>query len=670
MRFARLLSVVIGLWVTAAGAIPTDLAVRVDKLDTLKTQLALSNLTVDPTKFKNLKIAVLDNGFAGVGKGGENPAGKRFLPKNTEVIEDYPGVRKDPLDYRDPHGLHMAHIIWALTNYYEDDKGVGPKFRLYNSRGHEQFRAAVDNLITWKADIVLFSQNWETMGNFDGTGFIDDAVQEAVDEGVIWINAAGNYGGMVYNGPVKVAESEDKKSKLVKFGDNWFLRFKNNVDENDVQIILSWNSFHPGSEPIGTDKDLNLALYQESEPGKYTDTGAIYRSEKKQVTRSPKDDSETIHAREKISARLSAGGDKRFLIAVTVKGGSFDPNRDRLRVTIKSDKAAFTDRATGKRKDSVEFLDATDDGEIMVPADGAGLTVGDISEKSAKGPTRDGRGKPDVLMRHNSVTFTDKKTFFGTSYAAALLAGVVTNLKAAAPGLRQHHILKFRTGLPADFWKDLGWSNEIWRLHPEIQRQMAAHDLAPVGVQSIGANAYVAGCRKDPLASPLLAKVSDATKKAREDHRFFIYVRETPTWQTVKDPDERRKYPDREVVVSQQWVYDHSVKTDGRLIYDVYTPRLVKNTRTIPGEYYTVPGQLRRVPGTPEYSLEAYTVTVASKKMPWEQYGGEPSKFVELVQVKMPGSRGSGRVIDGSAATEIIWSTPTMSQLTSTVGGR
>jgi hypothetical protein len=60
----------------------------------------------------------------------------------------------------------------------------------------------------------------------------------------------------------------------------------------------------------------------------------------------------------------------------------------------------------------------------MVPADNPNvLTVGDMSPNSAKGPTVDGRIKPEILVEKSEVRFTNGLITSGTSNAAAMIAG-------------------------------------------------------------------------------------------------------------------------------------------------------------------------------------------------------------------------------------------------------
>src|SRR5206468_6392474 len=97
--------------------------------------------------------------------------------------------------------------------------------------------------------------SFEGGGNGAGLGPIDRIVSEAADAGILWINAAGNYGGRVYNGPVRVLS--DGYLRLRDGSDVASLRFRNHLDENTVRVTLTWNDYRE-QEDAGTDKDLDL----------------------------------------------------------------------------------------------------------------------------------------------------------------------------------------------------------------------------------------------------------------------------------------------------------------------------------------------------------------------------------------------------------------------------
>lgn len=376
---------------------------------------------------KNVKVAVLDSGFAGID--GKRP----YLPADAVLVEHYAPdfVRKfdlgdpdfiKPFRPGDSHGRQLAQIVWAATGGFPD----GPKFYLLNANGPTLFRRAVRMAIELKVDVILFAGTFEGAGNYDGRGPINAAVDAATAAGVVWVNAAGNSGGMVFNGPVDVGPGG-----YVRFGAAGLtaLRLKSRVDENAATLTLTWNDYRD-AEDAGTEKDLDLIVEDA--------TGAVVGESKlKQVAAGAAGEGQTKNPRERVvltDLAATAPG-KEYRVRVRANSANFGP-RDRLRILLTPGRPPVADASTKRTEPSAELLDATRGGEIYPPADHPGvLTVGDPGQASAVGPTADGRTKPDVIVSESVVRFTNGDETSGASNAAAYFAGVVAVLRAAEPRL-------------------------------------------------------------------------------------------------------------------------------------------------------------------------------------------------------------------------------------------
>jgi hypothetical protein len=382
---------------------------------------------------ESVKVAVLDYGFDGVDR-------RPYLPDGAVVVEHYDPdlVRRfhlgDP-DYRkgfepgNRHGRTMAQIVWAVTGAHPG----GPKFYLLNANGPTMLRRAVRYAIEQKVDVILFSGAFEGAGNGDGRGPINRAVADALAAGILWVNAAGNYGHRVYSGPVRL--DSDSYLRFRDGADGTALRFRNRLDENTVTVTLTWNDYRE-QEDAGTDKDLDL--YVEDPTGKQIGAGA-----KTQVAgdREAGPD-ESRNPRERVVLTdLPANLDLNYRIRVRAKTNNFTWD-DRIRVLVSATRDAYVDPATGRTDEGVTFFDASGKEELYPPADNPlVLTVGDTDSGSAVGPTADHRLKPDVLLEDSRAFFSDGEVTAGSSNAAAYLAGVVAVLKAAEPGLQARHLL-------------------------------------------------------------------------------------------------------------------------------------------------------------------------------------------------------------------------------------
>ena len=383
----------------------------------------------------NVKVAILDSGFDRID--GIRP----YLPKTAEVVEHYDPefIRKHNLG--DPefkkafipgesHGRLMAQIVWAASG----SSPFGPKFYLLNANGPTLFRRAVRYAIEQKVDIILFSGTFEGAGNFDGRGPINTVVDEAVAAGIIWVNAAGNTGGSVYNGPVSLDQTGYLK---LKTGDDpTALRFANRLDENAVTVTLTWNDYKE-TEDAGTEKDLDLVV--EDWLGRVVGESKLTQVPEGRAAVA----GETKNPRERLvlpEIPAKPAGEE-YRIRVKAKSSNFGP-LDRIRILVSSGRPApIVDPDSGKTVIPVELLDASKSGEIYPPADHAGvLAVGDSTQPSAVGPTVDGRLKPDVIIGDSVARFSNGDESIGSSNAAAYFAGVVAVLRAGEPGLTTGHL--------------------------------------------------------------------------------------------------------------------------------------------------------------------------------------------------------------------------------------
>jgi hypothetical protein len=372
-----------------------------------------------------VKVAILAEGLSeGPIRDGKLDDAK-YLPETAEWIDRYPGVETDP-PRRAPIGRRAAQIVWALTGYSPN----GPHFRIYNANGLRSFREAVKSVVDWKADVVVSLVNFPGMGNFDGKGFVNKLVETATDEGIVWLQSVGEFRRRVVN--VDVAPLAKAPREMVRVA-----RLRSRADRNPVRLFLSWNAYAPGRASRPTDKDLDLFVF---EPGRAGGGEPLARSE---LVQAPGDDApEGNLPIETLSAELYAD-EKPFEVYVAYRSGEFSAARDRVRLTVVPEKQPYLDADAGKMQLPVEVLEPSDSAEVMVPADNQDVvTVGDKSEFSSRGPTADGRTKPDIVLEDYPALFSDKAALGGPHAATAYLAAAVVALRANAPGLRTSHVLR------------------------------------------------------------------------------------------------------------------------------------------------------------------------------------------------------------------------------------
>ena len=412
-----------------------------------------------------IKIAILERGFAGAEEEGNLPPGSIIVNQyDEEMINQFdlnPGYEAPPAN--EAHGRRVAQLVWAMTGMSYD---VAPQIYLLNANGLTNFRRAVRYAIQEKVDIIVYAQNWEYGGNYDGEGFVNATVYEAIEAGITWINAAGNYGKAVYNDSIQTTEEGDLLfSKVNRSQNKDKLFFSVKSDEKDVRVLCVWNDFSTDRDYQAV-KDLDLYIY-EYDGDKLGNI--VGQSAYAQIT---VDSSVSEELSQRQSSQLAREEvflstlrkDKRYAVVIRDVSKNFSESKDKIRVIVQANEGVLT------------FDDYTEGGEIMIPADNRDvIAVGDLSESSSSGPTVDFRRKPEVILppwiREGQTNvyseipyavFSDDVVVAGTSADAAIFGGMVAVYKANKPGITRTELLMIAGRLQAQ-WR----SRQIEVTEPE-----------------------------------------------------------------------------------------------------------------------------------------------------------------------------------------------------------
>ena len=160
----------------------------------LKEQFGIHTDNRDPIFNRNLsqlKVAILDNGF-------ENSSALiERLGSKLQIVNRYPKqflerynlspTKRGNRPARTNHGTGMAMIVEGLLSNNENNI---PNIYLLNSHGITNFERAVVYALSEDVDVILYAQNWEFGGNYDGNGFINKIVDRIKNYKTFWINAA------------------------------------------------------------------------------------------------------------------------------------------------------------------------------------------------------------------------------------------------------------------------------------------------------------------------------------------------------------------------------------------------------------------------------------------------------------------------------------------------
>jgi len=329
---------------------------------------------------EKVKVCILDLGF----KGYSGLLGTE-LPSSVTVRS----FRADnDIEADQVHGAACAEIV--------HDMAPDADLYLVNFGTEVEHHQAVNWIIDQGVKVISYSIGWYNAGDGKGTGPICDDVKKASDAGIIWCNSAGNEAENHWEGTFSDSDS-----------DGWM-----NFSGSDELLMtrgyycyawMNWDDWGTwlGTDYSGSNNDYDLYLY-------YYSGGAWHFADSSTGSQNGNDwPAEFVGAY--ASAPLYWGLEIREYSAVRncrleiFASGSFDP---------------------------IEYNIPA--GSISVPADSPyAVTVGAtdcisdaLHSYSSRGPTQDGRIKPDFTAPSGVTTQTyGYRDFYGTSASAPHMAG-------------------------------------------------------------------------------------------------------------------------------------------------------------------------------------------------------------------------------------------------------
>jgi parallel beta-helix repeat protein len=331
---------------------------------------------------QGVKVAIIDLGFGNY----QSKLGTE-LP-STVTVQSF-RTDGDITGGGEIHGTAVAEIVYD----------VAPDAQLYliNFDTDIEFANAVDYAISQNVDIVSMSVVW-FVGPFDGTGYIDDIVNNATSEGIVWVNSAGNYAQRHWEG------SYIEKNITVD-DDTWYVHNFGGGDVTNsfyaqagdtIVAILSWNDW-PAS-----DQDYDLYLANE-------DTMSI----------------------EDWSWNFQTGTQEPYeIIKYPV------PTSGHYGIIIQKDSATtpvnfelYMIYHSPQYQVASSSLNLPADARDVITAGATYWSTDALESFSSQGPTNDGRTKPDVVAPDGvSTSVPLLSPFYGTSASAPHVAGAAALL--------------------------------------------------------------------------------------------------------------------------------------------------------------------------------------------------------------------------------------------------
>jgi subtilisin family serine protease len=332
-----------------------------------------------------IKVAILDLGFSGYA----SKVGTE-LPSNVIVKSFYNSVNGngDITGGGEIHGTACAEIVY--------DMAPGATMYLVNYNSLAEMNAAVSYLIAQGVKVISHSVGWFNTSFYDGTGPVSNVVATARSNGILWVNAAGNYAQRHWDGFF----SDPDGNSINNFSGSDETINVSVTAGSTIEAFLTWNDW-PGSS-----NDYDLFLHFGSQ--------VVASSEGVQ--------NGTQEPTEAISYVAPQSGVYQISISKASGSGSpklelFVPGQDlnEYRVTSTSliDPAPSTDALTAA---AMQY------------------NLNTIESFSSQGPANNGAIKPDITAPDGVSTSTyGTRAFFGTSAATPHTAGAAALLWSKKP---------------------------------------------------------------------------------------------------------------------------------------------------------------------------------------------------------------------------------------------
>jgi len=388
-----------------------------------------------------VKIAVIDEGFKGYDSNPKIP---------SENIAKVKSFRADGALNISEHGTACAEVVLD----------VAPKAKLYlfNFGTAVEFANAVDYAISQGVNIILCPMGFCNAGGYDGTGVVCDAVDNARDNGILFVVAAGDEARRHYEG--KYVDTDE---------DAWheFSSDPDPIDEilditvgripdgTEIGFCLSWDDW-----PISC-QDYDLYLYEAvwNEVTEEWDWTQIDSSTNPQTgTQPPTEGIEHVKTANSerwgiLIHRYSASKEVNFELYCTCGDISFlEHNVESSSLAIPADaEGAMAVGATYWKNDNLEAF-------------------------SSRGPTNDNRIKPDVTAPDGTSNSVYGK-FEGTSASASHAAGAAALLLSAKPSLTADEMQSLLESTAVDLGvtgKDNSYGSgriDVWKAYQQMGPQ-------------------------------------------------------------------------------------------------------------------------------------------------------------------------------------------------------
>ena len=301
----------------------------------------------------------------------------------------------------DVHGTACAEIVYD----------VAPEAELYLYKVDDlvDLENAKDRAIRDGIDIISHSLGWLGTGIGDGRGRACDIVNDAADNGILWVDAAGNDAKSHYFGDWSDFDSDNWHNFR---GEDEVINFEAEAGD-EITIFLTWNDW-----PVSY-QDYDLYLYFTNSSG---DPEVVDRSIDRQSSSSRNPPVESIQIEAERSGEYG----------IVVRSWDARPRKLKIWSSHKFKEYAVARNSIGSPADARGAMSV---GAVQHDV----YNIGRVASYSSRGPTIDGRFKPELVAPSGVSTVSYGRStnfsygYSGTSAAAPHVAGAAALIKSANP---------------------------------------------------------------------------------------------------------------------------------------------------------------------------------------------------------------------------------------------